>query len=111
MASYTNEIGHIRSLIQRQRLAFKRHAAIRMRQRNILALEVEEALTTGEIIEDYSESEPLPSYLVLGYTETNRPVHIVVGVDSEDEMVWVITVYEPNLSEWEKEFKQRRNKR
>ena len=48
--NYANEMERIQSFIQRGRLAFKRHAAIRMRQRNILAVEVEEALMTGEII-------------------------------------------------------------
>ncbi len=108
MASYTNEGEHVRSLVQMGHLAFKRHAAIRMRQRNISTVEVEEALIAGEIIEDYSESEPLPGYLVLGYTKANRPIHIVMGVDPEDEMVWAITVYEPNPSKWEAGFKQRR---
>ena len=107
---YADKIRCIHNLVQRECLAFKRHAAIRMRQRNIFAIEVEEVLITGEIIEDYSKSKPLPCHLVLGYTKTNRPLHVVVGIDSTDEMIWAITVYEPNLSEWKKEFKERRNK-
>jgi hypothetical protein len=99
---------NIRTLVKRKRIAFKRHAAIRMRQRNTSAVEVEQALAAGAIIEDYSKSQPLPCYLILGYTKANRPLHVVAGVDSEDEMVWVITVYEPNIVEWEEGFTQRR---
>ncbi|MBI5207980.1 MAG: DUF4258 domain-containing protein [Candidatus Firestonebacteria bacterium] len=81
-----------------------------MHQRNISTLEVEEALLTAEIIEDYSEKQTLPNYLVLGYTKTNVPLHIVVIIDLADEMIWVITVYKPTLLEWEEEFRKRRNK-
>ena len=107
----SEKIQFIQRLVQRERLAFKRHVAIRMYQRNLFAEEIEQALISGKIIEDYSETEPLPSYLVLGYTKAKRPIHIVVGVDSEDEMVWAITAYEPKLLQWEKGFKKRRKKK
>ncbi len=102
------EMEFLRSLVRKERLAYKRHAALRMRQRYITAKDVEEALITGEIIEDYSLSKPLPYYLILGYTTANRPIHIVLAVDVADEMVWVITVYKPSLSEWEEGFKRRK---
>ena len=82
--------------------------ALRMYQRNIRVNEVEEALLSGEIIENYSESEPLPTYLILGYTKKKKALHIVVGIDTIDEMIWAITAYEPSFGEWEEGFKKRR---
>jgi hypothetical protein len=63
-----------------------------------------------ELVEDYPNDYPLPSGLVLGYTEHRRPIHAVVALDEEAEMIWLITVYEPTLEEWEKGFKKRREK-
>jgi hypothetical protein len=100
----------IRSLVLRKRLAFKRHAAIRMRQRSIFVHEVEEALIDGKIIEDYSRTQPLPSYLILGHTRSGRPIHVVVGIDLEDEMIWAITVYEPSRLEWNEGLIERKKK-
>jgi hypothetical protein len=79
-----------------------------MRQRNIFVSEVEEALSTGKIIEDYSKSQPLPSYLILGHTKKGRPLHAVVAIDAEDKMIWTITVYQPNDLEWNEDFTERK---
>ena len=79
-----------------------------MRQRNIFVSEVEEALDNGIIVEDYSESHPLPCYLILGHTKSGRPLHIVVALDAEDRMIWAITVYQPNNFEWNDDFTQRK---
>ena len=101
----------IRELAKKDKIAFKKHAVLRMYQRKILADEVREALLGGEIIEEYRKDKPLPSYLVLGYTTRQRPLHIVVAVDPEEPTVWVVTVYEPKLEEWEEGFKKRRQVR
>ncbi len=98
----------IRELAKKDRIAFKKHTVLRMHERKIHADEVKDALTKGEIVEDYPDDRPLPSYLVLGYTMKERPVHAVVAIDMEDKMLWIITVYEPNLENWENEFRRRR---
>ena len=102
------EIHSIRKLLSHGRLAFKRHAAIRMRERRISVVAVEEALSTGKIIEDYSASDPLPCCLILGHTVAGTPIHVVLAVDYEDEMLWAITVYVPSISEWEDNFTRRK---
>jgi hypothetical protein len=33
---------------------------------------------------------------------------MVIGLDEGQEMIWIITAYEPNLEEWEPGFKVRR---
>jgi len=98
----------IKELAENDRISFKKHAVLRMFQRNIFVDEVREALINGEIIEDYPKDRALPSYLVLGYIEKLRPLHIVVAYDPNESILWVITVYEPNPKEWEEGFRKRR---
>ncbi len=81
-----------------------------MYERAIKADEVKHALLKCEIVEDYPEDRPFPSYLVIGRTKKRRPLHIVVAIDYKGPMLWIITIYEPTLKEWEKGFKKRRQK-
>ncbi|KAB2921528.1 MAG: DUF4258 domain-containing protein [Candidatus Contendobacter sp.] len=55
---------------------YRQHAIKRMYERGITQADVEAALSTGMVIEDYPNDYPLPSCLWLGYIG-NRPVHIV----------------------------------
>jgi len=105
------DANRIRELAFKDRLAFKKHTVLRMRQRKITADEVKETLQGCKIIEYYPEDRPLPSGLVLGYTENNRAVHAVVAADETEEMLWIITVYEPTILEWEEDFEKRRKER
>ncbi|MEW6326666.1 MAG: DUF4258 domain-containing protein [Thermodesulfobacteriota bacterium] len=105
------DANRIRELAFKDKLAFKKHTVLRMRQRRITADEVKEALQGCKIIECYPQDRPLPSGLVLGYTENNRAVHAVVAVSETEEMLWIITVYEPTILEWEEGFEKRRKER
>jgi len=61
-----------------------------------------------EVIEIYPEDRPFPTGLILGFTEAGRPIHTVVAVSDEEDMLWLITVYEPTLTEWREGFRVRR---
>ena len=98
----------IKEIAEKDRIAFKKHSAIRMRERNIRADEVKEVLINGEIIESYPDDRPLPSCLVMGYTEDEKPIHAVVAIDKDDKMLWVITVYSPNKEDWGNNFRRRK---
>lgn len=69
--------------------------------------EIFEAIINGEIIEEYFEDKPYPSVLVYGTTKNNRPLHIVCAYDELDELVIIITVYQPNPKMWI-DYKERR---
>ena len=92
-----------------RRLVFRVHAIQRMYQRGIGEPAVRHAISTGEIIEDYPDDTPYPSRLVLGW-HGRRPLHVVVADNADDKENIVITVYEPDLTEWESDFKTRRKK-
>lgn len=51
----------------------------------------------AELIEDYPEDPRSPSCLILGITESGRPLHIQCTYAPN---VVVITAYEPKAEEW-----------
>ena len=65
-------------------------------------------MTQAEIVEYYKDDYPLPSALILGFTAVGRPLHAVVSLDQDYEILWVITLYEPNTKLWSEDFKIRR---
>lgn len=58
--------------------------------------EVCEAVYNGEVIEAYPEDKPYPSVLIFGRTVVDRPLHIVCAYDDVENLVIIITVYQPN---------------
>lgn len=55
--------------------------------------EVEEALFTGRILEQYEDTGRGKSCLVAGFTEAGKPIHIVCGM--RGDWLVAITVYIP----------------
>ena len=47
------------------------------------------------VIKEYPDDTPYPSRLILGY-DNNRPIHVVSAYDQNDDMEYIITVYEPD---------------
>jgi hypothetical protein len=69
----------------------------KLRQRRIKAEDIEQAIKTGTIIEDYPEDRRGPSCLILGLAG-KRPLHVVCGrLDGEE--ILIITAYEPDPTE------------
>jgi hypothetical protein len=95
-------------LCKKQSVRWTGHILERIFRRGIGADEVTNALTKGEIIEQYPSDYPFPSCLVLGHTAAGRPLHVVCGSNGME--LWLITAYLPNPAEWTEDFKQRRKK-
>jgi hypothetical protein len=94
-------------LNSKQSLVFRVHAIQRMFERAITEEDVRQALATGKTIETYPEDQPYPSRLVLGWAGA-RPIHLVVADNQVQQETIVITVYEPDLANWEAGFERRR---
>ena len=62
--------------------------------------EVFESVQNGEILEDYPDDKPYPSVLILGFTQTKKPLHVVCAYDRKDDLAIVITTYRPNPERW-----------
>jgi hypothetical protein len=91
------------------KIIFRIHAIQRMFERQIGAEDVRAVLEKGETIESYLDDVPYPSRLVLGWLD-ERPVHVVVADNSQDDELIIVTVYEPDPVQWESEFKSRRKR-
>lgn len=81
------------------------HASDRAAERGIVSTEIETAIASGEVIEDYPNDKYGPSCLILGQSATGRMLHIQVSYQLS---VKVITVYEPSPNEWEKDLRTRK---
>ena len=67
--------------------------------------EIQDAILSGEVIEDYPKDKYGPSCLIYGLTKHGRVLHTQCSLDP----VWIITAYDPGLypDEWDPEFKRR----
>ena len=88
-------------------LTFRSHAIRRMFQRRITPSDIRRVLRTGEIIEDYPNDTPYPSWLLLGWCDI-RPLHVVAADNEEERETIIITTYEPDPDKWESDFRKRK---
>ena len=101
------DINRIQELIRKRRVVWKRHALERMLERGLTRSIVLEAVLTGELIEDYTEDRPFPSGLFLGW-QGKKPLHVVITMDTDDNVAAIVTAYEPNLEHFESDYRTRR---
>jgi hypothetical protein len=92
-------ISEIQHQLQTGKFEFTRHAFKRAVERNISDREIIEAGANVIIIEDYPDDKYSPSCLILGLTIADRALHLQVS-RMESDMLKIITLYEPNESEW-----------
>jgi hypothetical protein len=89
------------------KLIFRAHALQRMFERSISVADVRGVVEAGERIKAYPDDTPYPSRLLLGWSGV-RPLHVVAADNSVDGETIIITAYEPDLRQWEPDFKRRR---
>ncbi|WP_144822672.1 DUF4258 domain-containing protein [Marinobacter piscensis] len=87
---------------------FSGHALRRMFDRKLSTEEVIFTIQTGETIIGYPDDKPYPSELRLGWV-SDKPVHVVVAQNQENNECYVITAYVPSSEIWSDDFKIRRN--
>lgn len=89
-------------------IEYRVHATQRMFKRRIEDKDVTQLLAKGTIIEDYQDDFPFPSVLVNGVSSDNRPLHAVVGIDTDSHRLYLITIYGPDPEKWFDNFTRRR---
>ena len=92
-------VAGIREKFAQNQFEFSRHAVARTILRMISVQEVREAIQMSELIEDYPDDKYGPSCLLLGFTRSQRALHIQVSYPSRS-FVKIITVYEPDPLDW-----------
>ena len=106
MSSPEELISWIRQKIRLNEYQVKLHSLIRINERGFLPREVREALLSGKIIEDYPDDMRGHSCLVWGKTSSGKDLHLVCGI--ADEILWIITIYEPTADKWETPERRKR---
>lgn len=101
-------IEDIQCLYSNAKIKWSTHCLERMQERDISIDDVGNCIMSGEIIEDYPDDFPHPSCLIFGYTINYKALHTVAG--SDDELLYIITVYYPNDKKFMEDLKTRRNK-
>lgn len=79
--------------IKRGEYYFSRHGDRERQNENLTIFEVEEALLSGRLLEEYDDTGRGESCLVVGFTSSGKPVHVVCG--KRGRQLVVITVYIP----------------
>lgn len=90
-------IESIQDKITKEKYRFSDHAVKRMIKRAINRVEIEEAISRGEVIEEYPEDKYSPSCLIYGKSNSGRDLHVQVSLPPS---VVVITTYDPDHKEW-----------
>ena len=90
-----------------QKIMFSGHAIQRMYESSILPSDVRQVVSEGEIIHEYTDDKPLPSFLLLGIIN-NISLHVLLGVDTDSKDCMIITAYRPDPTIWDNNFKNRR---
>ncbi|MGL6340812.1 MAG: DUF4258 domain-containing protein [Waterburya sp.] len=98
----------IQEKINQNNFELSKHAVDQSILRNIRIAEIIEAIAQGKVIENYPDDKYGASCLIAGFTEANRPLHIQCSHPSR-LLIKIITVYQPNLQRWNRNFTQRIN--
>ena len=78
---------------------FSKHAVDQSILRRISVLEIRDAVSTGEIIEDYPNDKYGPSCLIFEITEDKRPLHIQCSHPPRP-LIKIVTIYETDEDLW-----------
>lgn len=97
----------LRSKIGEGRFEFSQHAVDQSIIRHISVQEIREAFSNCQIVEDYPDDKYGPSCLILGFTLSDRPLHILCSYPSRP-LVKIVTLYEPDPDQWI-DFRTRRS--
>jgi len=83
------------------------HARLAMRDDNLTTVDVLEAIQNFEIIEEYPNSKPFSSCLLLCWLKEKNPLHLVCALPKHVDMLIIVTLYIPSKEEWP-DYRRRR---
>jgi hypothetical protein len=97
-------INKIKKLAKNEDIEFTHHVREKMYKRGITSMDVKQLLLEGEIIEEYLDDNPYPSFLLCAKIR-QKYLHAVCAV--AEEQLFIITTYHPDEDKW---IKHRRRK-
>lgn len=93
-------VANIVEAINAGRVVRSRHGLREAAIDNLTLDEIYDSVVRGEIIEDYPDAYPLPACLVLGWNESQNPIHSVWAYNQNTQTAKLVTVYRPNAERW-----------
>ena len=84
---------------------FSRHGDQERQNDNLSIVEVEEALLTGRILEEYKDTGRGDSCLTVGFTKQGKPIHIICA--EMDDLLVIVTVYIPTPPKFTNPFERK----
>lgn len=102
-------IEELRKSNRPEQIIITEHARLRLIERSITVDDIVTCIDKGEIIRQYEDDKPFPSCLILGILLNGRYIHVVVSYDRP--YIYLITAYYPDISQWEPDFKTRKEKK
>lgn len=82
------------------------HLLKKLIARNIDEQDVERIAQTGLVIRTYTDDQPFPSRLMLGFSTDSRPLHVVIA-QNDEQTCFLITAYWPDPLKWDETFTQK----
>ena len=99
--------GFIKNEINKQTYEISIHADEERIADGLTMTEIEDVLLNCEMLEEYPDDPRGESCLVVGFTNTNIPVHVVCGKNNSGNL-FLITVYIPSMPKWLDEYTRNR---
>ena len=91
--------------VKRDDYFFSEHGDIERQNDDLSIVEVEESLINGKILEEYEDTGRGESCLVVGFTNSGKPIHTVCGV--REDILVIITVYIPTSPKFKNLYERR----
>ena len=101
-----SDLSALREATRDRRVLWHLHSLERMLERGISRTEVLQAVSDGEVVEEYPEDRPFPSYLFMNVDQ--QPLHVVAATDPSAQVCHIITVYRPDTEHFGDDLKTRR---
>ena len=94
------EIESIAENIKSNRARITDHADEEASNDGLTCNEIVDSIPTGEIIEQYPDDKPYPSFLILSKNRKGEPIHSVWAYNHVTKASALITVYRPDPEQW-----------
>ena len=102
-----DKLKFVKKAVKNGKYRYTVHGAKQRIARRIKRKEIEEAIESSKIIEDYPNNHYGSACLLLGKTAKDKALHILCSLQ---EIVYVVTVYDTDLVDWEDDLETRRIK-
>ena len=102
-----SDINLIKKIIEEDRFEFYGHALTESKKDGIEPEDIISVLLTGKIIEEYPDRNRV---LIYGRMDNGIPLHVVCDL-SDEEMMYVVTSYIPQNTEWIRSQIRKRRRR